>query len=116
MNDRAAHGICDYVCNVVKKGVDEWESSLGKLPESFKDLFKSLDPLRKAEFAKMIACHNGLEESLVKSVSSEYMSADVLFRPRYSSLGMTRTQEILGIRPQTIENVMEHLIITKREF
>jgi hypothetical protein len=37
-----------------EKSVEEWEKQLGKLPESFKEMFSKLDPIQKVEFAKRL--------------------------------------------------------------
>jgi len=37
-----------------EKETEEWEKQLGKLPKSFQEMFRSLDPIQKVEFAKRL--------------------------------------------------------------
>lgn len=70
------------------------------------------DELSYAEFARALARRVGVPSTLVETLSSQDAGVEVLFRPRFPALGMTRTHEVLGLAPESLEQVIDTLFAT----
>jgi hypothetical protein len=51
--------------------------------------------------------------SLIKPSTATEKGIHIAFKPRYSGLGMTRTTELTGIKPQPFEALIDDLIADK---
>lgn len=65
--------------------------------------------LSYAELASLLADRWGYSKILVKPSNSDELGVNLLSNPRYSSLGMARTTMELGIRPQSLQDLVEEL-------
>lgn len=65
--------------------------------------------LSYSEFARRLAAHVGANPELVEAVSSQSAGVNVLFNPKFPSLGMKRTSALLGILPEPIEQLLKEL-------
>lgn len=63
-----------------------------------------------ADFAGHLAMHLGADPAFVRPTSSAVSTARVVFRPAHPGLGMQRTYEQLGIRPESLSNLMASLV------
>ena len=67
-----------------------------------------------AEFARSLAIHLGVDSALVQPLSSITSGVNVLFRPAHPLLGMKRTNQLLGIEPESTEHLLKNLLIERR--
>jgi dTDP-4-dehydrorhamnose reductase len=61
------------------------------------------------EFSRKLAKQFGFPLDLIKATTSKEKGVSIPFLPKYSGLGMERTQTLLNITPQTIDSVFEDL-------
>lgn len=61
------------------------------------------------QFAHAIAKRLGVEAELIKPTTATEQGIHIAFKPTYSGLGMTRTTEHTGIKPQKIDDLIEAL-------
>lgn len=66
--------------------------------------------LSYSDCAFKMARYAGLNQDLVVAVHSSSTTVEVLFRPEFPALGMPATQDILGIAPEPIEDVLAFLL------
>ncbi len=62
------------------------------------------------DFAHALARRAGIEPRLIAPTSAVEKGVKILFKPRYSGLGMKRTTERTGVVPQTLEEVVDDLV------
>jgi dTDP-4-dehydrorhamnose reductase len=62
------------------------------------------------EFAYALADAIGVNRSLIVPSSASEKGINILFKPRFSGLGMNKTTQITGIFPQSIREVIADLI------
>jgi dTDP-4-dehydrorhamnose reductase len=62
-----------------------------------------------AEFARRMAVCLNADTALVRPVSSKRENVKIVYRPAHPVLGMVRTTELLGIRPEPMASVLEEL-------
>jgi dTDP-4-dehydrorhamnose reductase len=67
------------------------------------------EELSYAEFASRLARHANADSALIRAVSSTASGAEVLFRPVYPGLGMSRTRSELSIMPEDMSRVLKEL-------
>jgi dTDP-4-dehydrorhamnose reductase len=66
------------------------------------------------DFARRyVAAHDG-DAALIVPTTSTQAGVDLLFNRRYSALGMSRTQETVGISPQDLDEVISDLRVAER--
>ena len=53
----------------------------------------------------------GVDPQLIEPTTAEEKGVHIPFKPRYSGLGMLRTTELTGIRPQSIQDVVGDLAL-----
>lgn len=63
-----------------------------------------------AEFAYQYAEMQKLRSDLVVATTAAQAGVKLLFNPRYSALGMVRTQQLIGIMPQNLSDVVYDLL------
>jgi dTDP-4-dehydrorhamnose reductase len=61
------------------------------------------------EFARRWCAALGYPASRVKPTTSAEAGVAIPFKPRYSALGMRRTERVLGLRPQSVSEVISGL-------
>ena len=61
------------------------------------------------DFSRKLAEQFGFVVDLIEATTSQEKGVSIPFLPKYSGLGMERTQTLLGIIPQTIDGVFEDL-------
>lgn len=62
------------------------------------------------DFAVNLATKLRVDTHLIAPTTAEARGVHIPFKPRYSGLGMLRTTELTGLKPQTIEDVANDLI------
>lgn len=70
----------------------------------------SEDQLSYAEFASRLAKAFGFPACLVQPILTKDSDAVLFFKPRFTSLDMTKTIECYGIRPPSISSVVADLV------
>lgn len=69
-----------------------------------------VEEMTYADFAWRLAAAMGTRQDLVQPLSSEIAGVKVLFRPEYPALGMKRTGKLLGIAPESNEDLLKQLV------
>ena len=72
--------------------------------------FSGSSDLTYAEFAYRYVEMQKLSPDLVIPTTAAHAGVHLLFNPRYSSLGMTRTQQLMGTFPQRLSDVINDLL------
>lgn len=62
------------------------------------------------DLARGLAQRLGVEPGLIQPTTAEEKGIHIAFKPKYSGLGMKRTTELSGVRPQTLASVVEDVI------
>ena len=62
-----------------------------------------------ADLAKKIAFNMGVSLNLVRPVFSAQKSANLIYKPTFPSLGMTRTESVVGIGAESLTRLLENL-------
>jgi dTDP-4-dehydrorhamnose reductase len=66
--------------------------------------------LNYVDFSLVLAKHLLISETLIEPSSSTIKNLQLIFKPRYSGLGMKRTTLLTGIKPQIVNDVLSDLI------
>lgn len=61
------------------------------------------------DLATHLARAAGIDPSLIKPTTAEAKGIHIAFKPRYSGLGMQRTTQLTGLKPQSIADVAHDL-------
>ncbi|MBT6438893.1 MAG: sugar nucleotide-binding protein [Flavobacteriales bacterium] len=61
------------------------------------------------EFARKLSNGLGFQSILIEPVTSISMNVHIPFKPRYSGISMERTTDLIGIKPQTIDELVLEL-------
>ena len=61
------------------------------------------------DFARSLARRLNIEPKLIAPTTAKEKGVSIPFMPRYSGIGMQRTMELSGIRPQPLEDVVSDL-------
>lgn len=61
------------------------------------------------DLATHLARAAGIDPSLIKPTTAEAKGIHIAFKPRYSGLGMQRTTQLTGLKPQSITDVAHDL-------
>ena len=61
------------------------------------------------DLANNLAGHMGIEPRLIEPTTAEAKGIHIAFKPRYSGLGMSRTTQLTGLKPQPIAEVARDL-------
>jgi dTDP-4-dehydrorhamnose reductase len=64
-------------------------------------------------FAETLADRLGVARTLIRPTTATERGIHIAFKPRYSGLGMARTTELTGLRPQPFEALIDDLIADK---
>lgn len=62
------------------------------------------------DFAVALAERKGVNVDLIKPTTATEMGVHIAFKPQYSGLGMSRTTQLSGILPQTLNSVVQDLV------
>jgi dTDP-4-dehydrorhamnose reductase len=62
------------------------------------------------DLANAVARRLKIDDSLIVPTTAEEEGVSIAFKPRYSGLGMGRTSKLSGIKPQTLEHVVDDLL------
>jgi hypothetical protein len=53
----------------------------------------------------------GIESRLIAPTTATAKGVQIAFKPRYSGLGMKRTTELSGLKPQPLADVVDDLLV-----
>lgn len=67
------------------------------------------DNVSYVDLAFALASKLGVDASLIAPTTAEEKGVNIPFKPRYSGLGMSRTTELSGVMPQTLDDVAADL-------
>ncbi len=81
--------------------------SLSREPGNFH--LSGSENINYVEFSRKLAEQFGFPLDLIEATTSQEKGVSIPFLPKYSGLGMERTQSVLGITPQTIGSVFDDL-------
>ena len=62
------------------------------------------------DFANCLADRSGIDRRLIAPTTATEKGVNILFKPRYSGIGMHRTTELTGLMPQSLGSVVADLI------
>lgn len=62
------------------------------------------------DFANCLADKSGIDRRLIAPTTATEKGVNILFKPRYSGIGMRRTTELTGLAPQPLADVVDDLI------
>ncbi len=62
------------------------------------------------QFARSLARAIGADSTRVKATTLEAKKIEVLFRPRHPALGMVKTENLLGLRPEPLSHLIKNLV------
>lgn len=65
-------------------------------------------------FAQALAGQLGVDPALIEETTATEKGVHIAFKPTYSGLGMTRTQELTGLRPQPLDALVRDLFPSAR--
>jgi len=68
------------------------------------------DNVNYIDFANELAAATGVDRALIAPTTATEKGVQILFKPRYSGIGMRRTTELTGIQPQHLADVVRDLI------
>jgi len=63
------------------------------------------------DLANCLAEKKGIDIRLIEPTTADEKGVHILFKPRYSGLDMSRTTELTGISPQTLEEVVNDIVV-----
>lgn len=69
------------------------------------------DNVSYVEFALALAGKVGVDPHLISSTTATAQGVHIAFKPTFSGLGMKRTTELSGVQPQTLAEVVDHLLV-----
>jgi dTDP-4-dehydrorhamnose reductase len=61
-------------------------------------------------FARALANRLGVDPALIAPTTATAKGVHIAFKPRYSGLGMTRTTQLTGIHPQTLDRLIDDIV------
>lgn len=67
------------------------------------------------DLAQALARRLGVDAGLIRPTTSIEKGVNIPFKPRFSGLGMTRTTELSGVRPQPLDQLVGDLIADMSE-
>jgi len=67
------------------------------------------------DFAAALAGKMGVDAKLIAPTTAVEKGVSILFKPRYSGLGMRRTTALSGIAPQPLAGVVEDLLASRKD-
>jgi dTDP-4-dehydrorhamnose reductase len=73
------------------------------------------DNVSYVDLAHALARRLGVDADLIRPTTSIEKGVNIPFKPRFSGLGMTRTTELSGVRPQPLEHLVDDLIADMRK-
>jgi dTDP-4-dehydrorhamnose reductase len=62
------------------------------------------------EFANALARRLDVDTSLIGATTATAKGVNIAFKPRFSGLGMTRTTELTGVRPQPLDRLIDDIV------
>ena len=62
------------------------------------------------EFSRKFADSLGFKTIEIEPTTSVMMNVNIPFKPRYSGIGMERTTKLIGLKPQTLDELMVDLV------
>lgn len=77
--------------------------------------FSGAENITYVALANSLAENMGINSDLISPTTAVEKSISILFKPRYSGLGMTRTTAQSGISPQSLADVVSDLIPQRME-
>lgn len=72
------------------------------------------DNVSYVDLANEMATALGVDPRLISPTTATEKGVQILFKPRYSGIGMKRTTELTGLRPQTLREVAADLAQERR--
>lgn len=72
------------------------------------------DNVSYVDLARELARQAGVDSRLISPTTATEKGVNILFKPRYSGIGMKRTTELTGLRPQTLRQVADDLALEQR--
>lgn len=63
------------------------------------------------DLAHCLAEKKDVDNRLIEPTTADEKGVHILFKPRYSGLDMSRTTELTGIKPQTLEEVVNDIVV-----
>jgi dTDP-4-dehydrorhamnose reductase len=62
------------------------------------------------DIANCLADRSGIDRRLIAPTTATEKGVNILFKPRYSGIGMRRTTELTGLLPQSLADVIDDLV------
>lgn len=68
------------------------------------------DNVSYVDFAQALAGRLGIAPSLIAPTTAVAKGINIPFKPRFSGLGMTRTTQLSGVKPQPLDRLIDDLV------
>jgi hypothetical protein len=62
------------------------------------------------DLADCLAERSGIDRRLIAPTTATEKGVNILFKPRFSGIGMRRTTELTGLAPQSLRNAVDDLV------
>jgi dTDP-4-dehydrorhamnose reductase len=73
------------------------------------------DNVTYLDFANCLADRAGVDRRLIAPTTATAKGVVIPFKPRYSGIGMRRTTELTGLRPQSLANAVDEVVTMRQE-
>jgi dTDP-4-dehydrorhamnose reductase len=73
------------------------------------------DNVSYVDLARELAAATGVEQRLIAPTTATEKGVHILFKPRYSGIGMQRTSRLTGLAPQTLKDVVADVVRSRAE-
>ncbi len=83
---------------------------LGEKPLAVTYQRSGAENISYVDLASALAAKMGVDPVLLAPTTASEKGVHIAFKPRYSGLGMRRTTEITGVRPQPLADVVSDLL------
>jgi len=90
--------------------VGESLATIGKKRVSGNLHLSGADNVSYVDFALALTNKMGIDKSLIDPTTATAKGIHIAYKPSYSGLGMQRTTELTGVKPQTLNDVVNDLL------
>lgn len=92
------------------KFVGEALATIGERPVAGNLHLSGAENVSYIDFAKALGSRLGVNPDLIQPTTATEKGINIAFKPRFSGLGMTRTTQITGIKPQPLDSLVADLV------
>jgi dTDP-4-dehydrorhamnose reductase len=63
------------------------------------------------DFAHALSRRLGIDEGLIRPTTAVAKGIEIPFKPRFSGLGMSKTTQLTGIKPQSLDQLVDDIVV-----